>query len=67
MYTIWAADYVGREDRLGSLEPGKFADLVVLDRDYMAIPDEEFSEINALLTMVSGKIVYEHESTRTSE
>lgn len=59
MYTIWAADYVGREDRLGSLEPGKFADFVVLDRDYMTIPYEEFSEINALLTMVGGKVVYE--------
>jgi predicted amidohydrolase YtcJ len=67
MYTIWAADYVGREDRLGSLEPGKFADLVVLDRDYMVIPHEEFSEINALLTMVGGKVVYEHESMRRSD
>lgn len=60
MYTIWSADYVGREDRLGSLEPGKFADLVALDRDYMAIPDENFSEIHALMTMVGGKTVYEH-------
>jgi predicted amidohydrolase YtcJ len=60
MYTIWSADYVGREDRLGSLEAGKFADLVVLDRDYMTIPHEEFSEINPLLTMVNGKAVYTH-------
>jgi hypothetical protein len=67
MYTIWSADYVGREDRLGSLEPGKFADLAVLDRDYMAIPHEEFSEINALLTMVNGEIVYEHPRMKTSD
>lgn len=59
--------YVGREDRLGSLEPGKFADLVVLDRNYMTIPHEDFSEINPLLTMVNGRIVYEHPTMRTSE
>ena len=67
MYTIWSADYVGREDRLGSLEPGKFADLVVLDRDYMTIPHEEFSEITPLLTMVNGDLVYEHPSMNEPE
>ena len=58
MYTIWAADYVGRPDRLGSLEPGKLADLVVLDKDFMAIPNEEFHTVRAVLTMVGGKVAY---------
>ena len=61
MYTIWAADYAGRPDRLGSLEPGKLADLVILDRDYMAIPNEEFHTLHAVVTMVGGKIVYQRE------
>lgn len=58
MYTIWAAQYVARSDRLGSLESGKFADLVVLDKDYMTLPAEQFDTIHALLTMVGGKVVY---------
>ena len=58
MYTIWAAEYVARPDRLGSLEPGKFADLVVLDKDYMTLPAEAFDTIHALLTMVGGKVAY---------
>jgi predicted amidohydrolase YtcJ len=59
MYTIWAADYVARPDRLGSLEPGKFADLVVLDRDYMTIPIEEFHTLHPVMTMVGGKVVFQ--------
>ena len=62
MYTTWSADYVSRQDRLGSLEPGKFADLAVLDKDYMTIPNEQFHTIHALMTMVGGKVVYQDQS-----
>ncbi len=48
-----------REDKLGSIETGKLADLIVIDRDYMTIPEDEIHEINVLLTMVGGKVVYE--------
>jgi len=58
--TRWAADYVLRGNKLGSLEPGKLADLVVLDRDYMTIPDEEVSEIQPQMTVFDGKIVFVH-------
>jgi predicted amidohydrolase YtcJ len=58
MYTIWAAEYVARPDRLGSLEPGKLADLVVLDKDYMTLPADQFDTIHALLTMVGGQVAY---------
>ena len=61
MYTIWSADYVARMDRLGSLEPGKFADLVVLDKDYMTLPAEEFHTMKPLLTVVGGKVVFQKE------
>jgi predicted amidohydrolase YtcJ len=58
MATRWAAEYVLREDVLGSLEPGKWADLVVIDRDFLSIPDDEIRNTKVLLTAVGGKIVY---------
>jgi predicted amidohydrolase YtcJ len=47
-----------REDRLGSIQPGKLADLVVLDRDYLTVPEEEIKDITAVMTIVGGRIVY---------
>ena len=58
--TRWAADYILKGDKLGSLEPGKLADLVVLDRDYLTIPDEDVSEVRPQVTIVDGKIIYLH-------
>ena len=46
------------EDTIGSIEPGKLADLVVLDRDYFTVPEVQIKEIKALLTIVGGKIVH---------
>ena len=48
-----------KEDDLGTLEAGKFADLVVLDRDYMTIPEDEIFDIEPVLTMVGGRIAYD--------
>jgi len=59
--TQWAADYVLKGDKLGSLENGKLADIVVLDRDYLTCPDEEIGKIRPQLTVVDGKIVFVHE------
>ena len=67
MYTNWSAEYVSRQDRLGSLEPGKFADLAVLDKDYMTIPIEQFHTIHALMTMVGGKVVYQDRTFTISQ
>ena len=47
-----------KENELGSIEKGKFADLVVLDRDYMTVPEDRIKDIEPLLTMVGGKIVF---------
>ena len=60
MITSWAADYLLRGDQLGSIEPGKLADMVVLDRDYMTVPVEEISEIQPQVTILDGRIIYVH-------
>ena len=57
-YTIGSAWFAFDEDRRGSLEPGKLADLAVLNEDYMTAPLEKIESIESLLTMVGGKIVY---------
>lgn len=58
MYTLWAARYHWDEKILGSIEAGKLADLAVLDRDYMTVPENEIAKIPIYLTVVGGKIVY---------
>jgi predicted amidohydrolase YtcJ len=50
---------VFQEGNLGSLQPGKYADLLVLDRDYLTVPADQIWQIRPLVTMVGGKVVYE--------
>jgi hypothetical protein len=57
-YTRKNAYFVFREDDLGSIQPGKLADLVVLDRDYLTVPADEIKDIKAVQTLVGGRIVY---------
>ena len=52
-----------KEKDLGSLEVGKWADMVVLDRDYMTIPVDEIRDITPVKTIVGGKIVYDSETS----
>ena len=59
MYTAWAARYSGEEDILGSIEPGKLADLVILGGDYMTFPEDNLETLRVHMTMVDGKVVYE--------
>ena len=47
-----------QENALGSLEVGKQADLVVLDRDYMTVPVAQIKHIHPTLTMVGGRVVF---------
>jgi predicted amidohydrolase YtcJ len=57
LYTANAAWVTFDEDRRGTLEPGKLADLAVLDQPYLTMPADQIHTIKALLTMVGGKIV----------
>jgi len=59
MATNWASRYYGDQDTLGSIEPGKLADLVILGGDYMGVPEEEISELPVLKTIVGGQVMYE--------
>ncbi len=51
--------FLRMENKIGSIEPGKLADLAVLDRDYFAVPDAELKKIRSVLTIVDGKIVHD--------
>jgi predicted amidohydrolase YtcJ len=63
-YTRGAAWFVGVEDRLGSLETGKHADLVVLDKDYFSVSDAEMRDIRPVMSIVDGAIVHDTGAVR---
>lgn len=58
-FTLAAAFAAHQEDRLGSLEPGKWADFIVVDRDYFTIPASDIDDIQVVQTWVGGEMVYE--------
>jgi len=58
-YTRRNAYFLFQEDNLGSIQPGKLADLVVLDRDYLTVPVDQIKDIKSVMTMVGGRIVYD--------
>jgi predicted amidohydrolase YtcJ len=53
-YTLGGAFVTGREDRRGSIAPGKLADLVVLDRDSLTIPPDELDHVRPIAAVLSG-------------
>ncbi len=57
-YTLGPAYASGQLDRLGSISPGKLADLVVLDRDIFAVSPGEIANTQPVLTIFDGEIVY---------
>lgn len=58
-FTLAAAYAANQDDRLGSLEPGKWADFIIIDRDYFKIPSSEIDDIQVLQTWVSGKLMFD--------
>lgn len=58
LWTHGSAWFSGEADVKGTLAPGMYADLAVLSADYLSVPPLEIRQINAVLTMVGGRIVY---------
>ncbi|MDA2934239.1 amidohydrolase family protein, partial [Acidobacteria bacterium AH-259-D05] len=58
MATAWGSEFLLKEDELGSLEPGKFADFLVLNQDYFTVPLGQLDRTYPLMTVMGGKIRY---------
>ncbi len=61
-FTLAAAYAAHQEERLGSLEPGKWADFIIVDRDYFEIPADQIDDIVVLETWVAGQKVFAQEA-----
>ena len=59
LWTLNAAYLSFEEKTKGSIEPGKLADLVVISKNYLTCPEQEIRNIEALRTVVGGKVVFE--------
>src|SRR6266849_2514587 len=59
LYTRQNGWFLREEDQLGTIESGKLADLVVLNSDYFAVPNEDLKKIRSVLTVVGGNVVYD--------
>ena len=51
--------FLRMEDKIGTIETGKLADLTVLDRDYFTVPDSDIRKIRSVFTVVNGRIVHD--------
>jgi hypothetical protein len=61
--TIWAARQMFLEQKIGSIEPGKYADLAVWDRDFYTAPTAAIKDAKCLMTLFDGRIVYRADGT----
>lgn len=65
-YTRKNAYLIFQENNLGSIQPGKLADLVVLDRDYLTVPADQIKDLKPVMTLVGGNIVYDADAPVTA-
>jgi predicted amidohydrolase YtcJ len=63
-YTVNNAWVAGEETIKGSLQPGKLADIVVLDQDPFRVPPAQLKDVKALMTILGGKVVYDASTAR---
>jgi predicted amidohydrolase YtcJ len=59
LYTSKNGWFLREEDDLGSIEAGKLADLVVLNKDYFSVANEDLKTIRSVMTVVGGNIFYD--------
>ncbi|MCI0623332.1 MAG: amidohydrolase [Acidobacteria bacterium] len=62
MWTLAGAWLTFEENIKGSIEPGKLADFVVITKDYLTVPEDEIKDIEALVTVVDGRVVHGDEA-----
>jgi predicted amidohydrolase YtcJ len=60
-YTRNSAQALGQLKEIGTIAPGKYADLVLVDRDVLTVPAQELQRAAVVFTLFEGKIVYGHE------
>ena len=60
-YTIWAARQMFLDTQVGSLEPGKFADIAVWDRNLYKVPAAQLKDLQCEMTLVAGKLVFKRD------
>jgi predicted amidohydrolase YtcJ len=53
------AYFVFQENNLGSIQAGRLADLVVLDRDYLTVPADQIKDIRPVMTLVGGRVAFD--------
>lgn len=58
LYTLGGAWLTAEQERKGSIEVGKLADLAVLSADYLTVPEEQIRSLTSVVTVVGGRIVY---------
>jgi len=63
-YTLWAAHQLFLDDKVGSIEPGKRADIAVWDRDLYTVPAAELKDMKCAMTIFDGQIVYKSPTTQ---
>ena len=57
-YTVWGSRQMFMENKIGTLEVSKKADIAIWDRDLYAIPTDQIKELKCLMTLVDGEMVY---------
>jgi predicted amidohydrolase YtcJ len=57
-YTAWGARQMFLEDKIGTLEPGKHADIAIWDRDITSVPTDQIKDMKCLMTLIDGEVVY---------
>ena len=63
-YTLWAAHQLFLDDKVGSIEPGKRADIAVWDRDLYTVPPADLKDMKCEMTIFDGQIVYKSPTTQ---
>ena len=62
-FTIWAAHQMFLEEKVGTIEPDKYADLAVWDRDPLTVSTDELRDMACEMTVFNGEVVFERPST----